>query len=642
MNHRKLALPLLILPLTAAGQTNPTFQLSGQTYQLTIPYIESASGSKQAYSAKLTTSNVSSFTLDPGSVQAVAVQSGVENVSTYSVGTSGLTLTLPFVEHAGSTVTQSYAGQLVSSNGSQFTLQQASVGPAWSTASGGSCRPVTYDATTQSVFSGALKVELEDISQREGMQHVRFSNVSSNTLFFSVSVSSDDGRVGLMAPQAGTFFLSPGESLVGYVLYYGTGVAGAASYRMKFDFTTLDQATGKSTTTTDSFQRTVSFVRASETAVTVTDASTQLNYSRVAQATAQVGFWRYKVDDAETRIVLFPGQENWTNASAATSSKVLAYDLDGKLLWEYSPGNETWGGDATADGKYVAFTTASVVATKSSVLSVLDATTGKLLRSTDINVKTLAAPANPVPPTLAETDSREVRFNADGSLLAVGTGEGRGYVFNTADLSLKYAFQTEGQLRAIEFKGDYLYLGAGDGLLYKLKTADGSLVWKGYTTAWPYSEPAFSPDGRWVVVGAKSGGFTVLNTDTGSCVFSANYGTVRRAYFTPDGSQLIAATGATSAGTIAYQTAGWNVAWRGPMSAAASTTSDSHYTMMADGKAWIMDNNTGQRVATLDPGFSSNANYFKTAYLSKDGSRAVVARRDLTPGDVAIAFFKRQ
>ena len=39
--------------------------------------------------------------------------------------------------------------------------------------------------------------------------------------------------------------------------------------------------------------------------------------------------------------------------------------------------------------------------------------------------------------------------------------------------------------------------------------------------------------------------------------------------------------------------------------------------------------------------WGSQANYFKTAYISKDGRRAVIARRDLSPGDAAIAFFRR-
>lgn len=505
----------------------------------------------------------------------------------------------------------------------------------------GSCRTVTYESTPLTVLSGDLKMEFEDISKAEGMLHVRFSNVSSRTLFLSLDVSSVNGRVGLMAPQAGLLYLSPGESLVGYVLYYSTGIAGAATYKTRFAFTGLDPVTGKSTPTSEVVERDISFIRGSETPLTLTDAATQLVYTRTSQASARVGFWRYKVDQSESKIVLFPGQENWTDATAVVDSKVLAYSLDGTLQWEFKTGGETWGGDMSADGKYVAFATNALPNGTSSKLVLLNAATGVMIKELSLATGSLPNPENAVPPTLAELDAREVRFNADGTLLAVGTSEGRAYVFDSLTLTPKYAVQTEGQLRAVEFQGEYLYLGSGDGLLYKTKVKDGSMVWRAYTTAWPYSEPAFSPDGKRVVVGAKSGGFTVLDSETGNCEFSANYGTVRRAFFTPDGQYLVAATGAMSAGTIGYRIADWQVSWRGPMSAAASVTSDSRYVLSADGAGTVMDTISGKRVATLDPGFAGNANYFKTAYISRDGSKAVIARRDLSPGDIAIAFFKR-
>lgn len=638
-----MRLTLLLSSLFAStavfAQGTPSLSLSGGTYTLTIPYLE-APGGTPAYSARLTATQLAEFLLDAASIKQVSTVAGSGSRPSYSSSGGVLRLTLPSLQFVNGDTTLSYSATLSSSNGSSFKVEQATAGPAWG-AAGGSCRPVTYDSTAQTVLSGALKVEFEDISQAEGMLHVRFTNVSANTLYLSLDVSSNDGRVGLMAPQSQTLYLSAGESLVGYVLYYGTGATGPASYKTKFSFAGIDTATGKPTSASDSFERTVNFVRPTETALTITDAASQLSYTRTSQVTAKVGFWRNKVDAAETRIVLFPGQENWTDASAAAQSKLLAYTLDGSLLWEYASGTEVWGGDASADGKYVAYATVASTGVPSKLV-LLDAAKGTLLKELTLSAGGLPTPANAMAPTRGEMDAREVRFSADGSLLAVGTAEGRAYVFDTTTLTARYALQTEGQVRAAEFKGDYLYWGSGDGLLYKTKVADGSVVWKSYTTAWPYSEPTFSVDGKRMVVGTKSGGFTVLDTETGACQFSANYGTVRQAFFTPDGKHVVAATGAMTAGTIGYRLSDWGVAWRGPMSAAASVTADGRYVFSADGKGAIMDTSTGQRVATLDGGFSSNASYFKTAYISKDGSRAVIARRDLTPGDVAIAFFKRQ
>jgi WD40 repeat protein len=295
----------------------------------------------------------------------------------------------------------------------------------------------------------------------------------------------------------------------------------------------------------------------------------------------------------------------------------------------------------SADGKYVAFATVARVGIASSTLYLLDAATGALLASRTLKVGELPSPAGAIPPTTAETDAREVRFSPDGRYLAVGTSEGRGYLFASEGLTPLVAVQTGGQLRAIAYRDDAIYLGAGDGLLQRIPL-DGGAAWQGYTTAWPYNEPKVSPEGSQVVVGAKSGGFVVLDAQTGACVFSANFGTVRDAFFTPDGAYLVAATGAFSAGTIVYRTADWSFAFSGSMAAAASVTADSRYLLMADGKAMLFDLTSGQRVATLDPGFAANANYFKTAYVSKDASRVVVARRDLTPGEVAIAFFRRR
>lgn len=626
----------------AWGQGTTVLSTSPSGYELSIPYIESAASPRQAYSARLTSTAVPDFTLDAASLQSIDLVTGGASLPSYASSASGLRLTLPWVEFQDGSTTRSYAASLISGDGSRFTVEQATPGPAWA-ASGGSCRPARYEASSHTVLSGALTLAFEDISQREGMQHVRLTNTSSQTLFFALEASSTTGRIGLMAPQPGTVHLSPGESLVAYIVYYNTDAStGTATYDLLLNFSTLDTTSGRPTGTTDSLQRSVSFTRQSETPLHVTDASTPLSYTRVAQATAQVGFWRYKVDDAEARIVLFPGQENWSTPSAVSQAQVVAYTLDGELLWTYAPGNEVWGGDMSPDGRWVAFATLSTIGGSPSRLVLLDAGTGTLVQELSLVAAALPTPADAVVPTTANLDAREVRFSPDGTRIAVGTSEGRGYLFSTEGLVAQFAVQTEGQLRAIEFKGDALYLGAGDGWLHKVSAADGQPVWKAYTTAWPYSEPAFSSDASRVVVGAKSGGFTVLDTRSGACVFSANHGTVRRAFFTPDDQHIIAATGATNAGTIAYRASDGVVAWRGPMSAAATVSADSRYTLMADGPAWIMDGASGQRVATLDPGFNANANYFKTAYLSKDGSRAVVARRDLTPGDVAIAFFLRQ
>lgn len=110
----------------ALAQTTPTLVQTSTGYALKIPYLEfSPGGAKQAYTAKATAGDLSTFTADTGSVASTTVQSGVSNTTTLQQTGDTYVLAFPYVEVDG--LAQAYSASLTTTNLSQWTVVPNSV-----------------------------------------------------------------------------------------------------------------------------------------------------------------------------------------------------------------------------------------------------------------------------------------------------------------------------------------------------------------------------------------------------------------------------------------------------------------------------------------------------------------------------------
>ncbi len=123
---RSLVVGLLAIPLAGMAQTTPTLIQTSTGYALKIPYLEfSPGGAKQAYTAKATTGDLSNFSADAGSVASIAVQSGINNSTTLMQTGGTYVLAFPYVEVDG--LAHAYSASLSSTNLSQWSVVPNSV-----------------------------------------------------------------------------------------------------------------------------------------------------------------------------------------------------------------------------------------------------------------------------------------------------------------------------------------------------------------------------------------------------------------------------------------------------------------------------------------------------------------------------------
>ena len=121
---------LTVLLTVSAGlvhsQTTPSLVQTSTGYALKIPYLEfSANGAKQAYTAKATTADLSTFNADAGSVASINVQAGVGNTTALQQTGGTYVLTFPYVEVDG--LAQAYTASLTTTNLSQWSVVPNSV-----------------------------------------------------------------------------------------------------------------------------------------------------------------------------------------------------------------------------------------------------------------------------------------------------------------------------------------------------------------------------------------------------------------------------------------------------------------------------------------------------------------------------------
>lgn len=374
-----------------------------------------------------------------------------------------------------------------------------------------------------------------------------------------------------------------------------------------------------------------------------------LDYRRVAAIATPTGFWRGAVSESEGTFVVFPGQETWkattTDADARalrTASRIYKYKFDGTRLWEHAPGWETWGGDMTTDGRFVAYVLNPTVrpfhAPTENKLVLLDGLTG-----TPIWTKA-AAPTDAA--VGRKLDSLELVFSPDARWIAVGT-VGTGTVTlvdratgNFAWTAPRTATPSFGQVRRLRFSPDsqFLYCASGDSTVRKLRVTDGGVLWKTFAGGWPNVNGLdLTPDGSWLVAGTKSLDATLIRTSDGFMQWQ------REAQF-PDATMSPAGGYVVTGGGQVYRTLDGSLAGMTKVAATARFTPDARYVLQI-GREFRLHDLGGKLLKTFEPpGLGTTASdSIQWTHLTRDGRTAIVLARDLAnPSDIGIVLFERR
>ena len=360
-------------------------------------------------------------------------------------------------------------------------------------------------------------------------------------------------------------------------------------------------------------------------------------------ASTPTGFWRGVVSESEQSFVLFPGQENWTNASDTAlraTSLIQKYSFSGDLLWQYAPGWETWGGDMTPDGSKVVFLRnpdITLYGAGSWQLGVLDGATGELdTIKGDYGVKLWEVSGGN-----QYLEGLEAAISPDGSYVAAGSTNGALGLLNgkTGKLLWQKDNGTFGQVRKLVFTNEYLYVGSGDGFLVKLNIEDGSEVWKSYVGGWPFILGlSINEESGIVAVGTKSKDTSVLDADTGEVLWLKQTGSLD-AVISPDGNYV-----ANFYGDIFEARTGKLIGQTG-IQAIALFSSDSKYLIQADRGQVSISDLTGkllsQSADDSDQEYGSGEQS-QWAYLSANGEVLLVASRDMdSPGERGITIWSK-
>jgi WD40 repeat protein len=365
------------------------------------------------------------------------------------------------------------------------------------------------------------------------------------------------------------------------------------------------------------------------------------------------GFWRGAVSEQTRSFVCIPGQENWaTTSSAKSASKLYKIDFDGNVQWTRNIGWEAWGGDMSANGKFVA-----VASNGATVRTELNRNQGgdfiAILNGADGSVYDVI---------LEGIASRNVKFSSDGRFLAIGDQSGRFHIYDIANKSLilrSAGSAVAGQNRELQWldADSSIAISTGDGSVYRYALASdkksASLVWKAYTGGWGFINGfSVSKNGLYLGLGTKSKDQTIIEAAAGRVLWSKFTGNFDVA-FTPDANRI-----ATFGGYI-YRTLDGVFLGTTGRAGVSFFSPDGNYLMQADrveftnrgesDNALTIMNNIGDRIA--DIGGKSNhfdsSDLTKTggeqsqwAYWSEDGKRIIVLSRDMDlPEEVGISIY---
>ncbi|WP_374349412.1 fibronectin type III domain-containing protein [Chitinimonas sp.] len=112
----------------AIADSAPHLDLAGATFTLTIPYLEFGSGSsKLAYSAKLSSSTLGSFSLDSSSIRSTTLQTLADTPASIAAASKGYTLRLPYLEFASGGVSKAYSVTLTTSDLLNYIVDTSSL-----------------------------------------------------------------------------------------------------------------------------------------------------------------------------------------------------------------------------------------------------------------------------------------------------------------------------------------------------------------------------------------------------------------------------------------------------------------------------------------------------------------------------------
>ena len=237
-----------------------------------------------------------------------------------------------------------------------------------------------------------------------------------------------------------------------------------------------------------------------------------------------IGFWRGAVNEAGDRILLVQGMENYYDESLYEDCKLFFLDVDAEeILWQYPIGWQSWTADIDDAGKYAAVTTLYsdfVPATPPegfvNYVTLLDQSTGQELWKKDITEENF--------PGIISTIgySMDLGLSHGGDYLFISVEVGGDFLLNSDDGSIVWSNEEIGNVREVIFSDDdqYLYVSTYGGFVYKLRVSDGEIVWRQWGWCWAYiSGFAISDDGTYLAVGAKGGGISVMNCETGAIQF---------------------------------------------------------------------------------------------------------------------------
>ena len=374
-----------------------------------------------------------------------------------------------------------------------------------------------------------------------------------------------------------------------------------------------------------------------------------VDYRRTTTVSTATGFWRGAVAESEGTFVVFPGQETWkaaaTDADARAqraASRIYKYKFDGTRLWEHAPGWETWGGDMTPDGRFVAYvlnpTVQPFFTPTENKLVLLDGVTGTILWSKSAP-RTDAA-------TGQKLESLELALSPDARWIAVGSvTTGAVTLVDRATGNFAWTMPRAGttnfgQVRSLRFSADsqFLFCGSGDSFVRKLRVSDGAVLWKTFAGGWPNVNGLdLTPDGSWLVAGTKSLDATMIRASDGFFQWQKETQYVD-AVFAPDGRHAI-----TAGGQI-HRTIDGSIAGLTAAPAIARFTPDGQYVVQFDRELRLHDLG-GKLLKTFEAsGIGTGAGEApQWSYLTRDGRYAIMLARDMAnPPQTGIVIYERQ
>jgi WD40 repeat protein len=365
------------------------------------------------------------------------------------------------------------------------------------------------------------------------------------------------------------------------------------------------------------------------------------------------GFWRGAVSEQTRSFVCIPGQENWAvSSSPKTASRMYKIDFDGNIQWTKDIGWEAWGGDMTADGKYVA-----VASNGATIPTPLNGNRGG-----DFIALFNGADGSLYDTIVSGIQSRNIKFSSDGKFLAIGDQSGVFHIYDVAQKKLALTgvgLTSFGQNRELEWldNDNAVVISTGDGSLRKYTLASdkksATLAWTAYTGGWGFINGlTISKDGQFIGTGTKSKDQTIINAATGEVVWTKFTGNFDVA-FTPDRNRF-----ATFGGYI-FQTSNSNFLGHTGRAGVAWFSPDGKYLMQAD-RVQVNNGRFGDNAVTImnDIGdrlidAEGKNNYYDSldltttggeqaqwAYWSEDGKRIIVLSRDMDlTEEVGISIF---